>query len=176
VYVTKIDLCSQRSRRKKRRAFWHQCTQRRHVYRRYPYLFFKAQWTVKMGIRLNYLYLVASFAIGLAVMMLTIPKPRVVLKFPSPDNADSHVYKVRITHVTKFLQRIVRRMVNMYAPSQFLQISMKRRKDGDYVESLNVLSSLHRERFCPSKTMRSGGASKSIWSFMPSDSAPNAYR
>jgi hypothetical protein len=46
-----------------------------------------------MGIRLNYLYLVASFAIGLAVMMLTIPKPRVVLKFPSPDNADSHVYK-----------------------------------------------------------------------------------
>jgi hypothetical protein len=68
-----------------------------------------------MGIRLNYLYLVASFAIGLAVMMLTIPKPRVVLKFPSPDNADSHVYKVRITHVTKFLQtkRIVRRMVNI---------------------------------------------------------------
>jgi hypothetical protein len=64
----------------------------------------------------------------------------------------------------------------MYAPSQFLQISMKRRKDGigGYVESLNVLSSLHRERFCPSKTMRSGGASKSIWSFMPSDSAPNA--
>jgi hypothetical protein len=58
-----------------------------------------------MGIRLNYLYLVASFAIGLAVMMLTIPKPRVVLKFPSPDNADSHVYKVRITHVTKFLQK-----------------------------------------------------------------------
>jgi hypothetical protein len=93
-----------------------------------------------MGIRLNYLYLVASFAIGLAVMMLTIPKPRVVLKFPSPDNADSHVYKVRITHVTKFLQtkRIVRRMVNMYAPSQFLQISMKRRKDGIYVES-NVI-------------------------------------
>ena len=46
-----------------------------------------------MTIRLNYLYLVASFAIGLVIMMLTIPKPKVVVKFPSPETADSHVYK-----------------------------------------------------------------------------------
>jgi hypothetical protein len=46
-----------------------------------------------MSIRLNYLYLVASFAVGLAIMMLTVPKPRVVVKFPSPDNVDTHVYK-----------------------------------------------------------------------------------
>jgi hypothetical protein len=45
-----------------------------------------------MSIRLNYLYL-ASFAVGLAIMMLTVPKPRVVVKFPSPDNVDTHVYK-----------------------------------------------------------------------------------
>jgi hypothetical protein len=53
-----------------------------------------------MGIRLNYLYLVASFAIGLAVMMLTIPKPRVVLKFPSTTpipmytRSDNACYKI----------------------------------------------------------------------------------
>ena len=46
-----------------------------------------------MAIRLNYLYLVASFAIGLAIMMLTVPKPKLVVKFPSPDTADTHVYK-----------------------------------------------------------------------------------
>lgn len=46
-----------------------------------------------MSIRLNYLYLVASFAVGLAIMMLTVPKPRVVVKFPSPDNADTHIFK-----------------------------------------------------------------------------------
>jgi hypothetical protein len=59
--------------------------------------------------------------------------------------------------------------------SQPVSSDIDETKEGwGYVESLNVLSSLHRERFCPSKTMRSGGASKSIWSFMPSDSAPNA--
>lgn len=46
-----------------------------------------------MGVRLNYLYLVASFAVGLCIMMLTVPKPKVVIKFPSPENADSHTYK-----------------------------------------------------------------------------------
>jgi hypothetical protein len=39
------------------------------------------------------LSLVVSFAVGLAIMMLTVPKPRVVVKFPSPDNVDTHVYK-----------------------------------------------------------------------------------
>jgi hypothetical protein len=46
-----------------------------------------------MAIRLNYLCLVASFAVGLAVMMLTIPKPKVVVKFPSPETADEYTYR-----------------------------------------------------------------------------------
>jgi hypothetical protein len=46
-----------------------------------------------MAIKLNYLYLVASFAVGLCVMMLTVPKPRLIIKFPSPETADTHVYK-----------------------------------------------------------------------------------
>jgi hypothetical protein len=44
-----------------------------------------------MSIRLNYLYLVAH--LQWLAMMLTVPKPRVVVKFPSPDNVDTHVYK-----------------------------------------------------------------------------------
>jgi hypothetical protein len=46
-----------------------------------------------MTIQLNYLYMVASFAVGLGVMMLTVPKPRLIIKFPSPETADTHVYR-----------------------------------------------------------------------------------
>jgi hypothetical protein len=45
-----------------------------------------------MAFKLNYLYLVASFAIGLVIMMITVPRPRVVIKFPTPETADEHVY------------------------------------------------------------------------------------
>jgi hypothetical protein len=45
-----------------------------------------------MAITLNYMYLVASFAVGLAFMMLTIPKPKMVVKFPTPETADAYIY------------------------------------------------------------------------------------
>jgi hypothetical protein len=37
------------------------------------------------------MYLVASFAVGLAFMMLTIPKPKMVVKFPTPETA-AYIY------------------------------------------------------------------------------------
>lgn len=48
---------------------------------------------VQMKVKLNYFCLVASFAVGLCIMMLTVPKPRLIIKFPSPETADTHVYR-----------------------------------------------------------------------------------
>lgn len=42
--------------------------------------------------RFNCLALMASFAIGMLFMMLSVPKPKVVLKFPTPERAGLDTY------------------------------------------------------------------------------------
>lgn len=43
--------------------------------------------------RINLLWFIASFAVGLLVCYVITPPPNVVVKFPSPYNAGSIVYK-----------------------------------------------------------------------------------
>lgn len=42
--------------------------------------------------RFHTLALVASFTVGLIFMMLQLPARKVVIKFPTPDTADEHLY------------------------------------------------------------------------------------
>jgi hypothetical protein len=42
---------------------------------------------------INLKYFVISFALGLLVVYAMAPPNRIVYKFPSPDNADSVIYK-----------------------------------------------------------------------------------
>jgi hypothetical protein len=43
--------------------------------------------------KIHPLYFILSFAVGLLLCYITHPKPDVVVKFPSPHNADKLVYK-----------------------------------------------------------------------------------
>lgn len=43
--------------------------------------------------KINLLYFVAAFSIGICIVYVTNPPPTVVLKFPSPNNVGKFVYK-----------------------------------------------------------------------------------
>jgi len=43
--------------------------------------------------RFNLLALVVSFAVGIVYMMMTVPRPRMVVKFPTPDRSGMDVYQ-----------------------------------------------------------------------------------
>lgn len=45
--------------------------------------------------KFNALALIASFAVGMLYMICTVPKPRVVIKFPTPDRAGLDMYQTR---------------------------------------------------------------------------------
>ena len=44
-------------------------------------------------IKLNLKYFLVSFAVGILIVYLIVPKPKVVVKFPNPNNADTLTYK-----------------------------------------------------------------------------------
>ena len=43
--------------------------------------------------RINVLYFVSAFAVGLLFCYVFSPPPHVVIKFPSPSNAEKYVYR-----------------------------------------------------------------------------------
>jgi hypothetical protein len=52
--------------------------------------------------KLNFLYFILAFSIGLFVCYLTNPKPEIVVKFPSPQNSGKIIYKDKSDTCYKF--------------------------------------------------------------------------
>ena len=46
-----------------------------------------------MSINLNTKYFLISFSLGILFVYLFTPQPRVIIKFPTPDNAGKIIYK-----------------------------------------------------------------------------------
>lgn len=43
--------------------------------------------------KFNSLYLVLSFTVGMVYIIFTVPRPKIVVKFPTPDVSESEIFK-----------------------------------------------------------------------------------
>ena len=51
---------------------------------------------------INTKWFLISFAVGLLLVYCTVPKPEVIIKYPTPDNADITIFKDDIDNCYKF--------------------------------------------------------------------------
>ncbi len=42
--------------------------------------------------KFNSLFLILSFTVGIVYMMFTVPRPKVIVKFPTPDVSESDIF------------------------------------------------------------------------------------
>lgn len=43
--------------------------------------------------KLNLQYFLISFAVGMLLVYVAVPKPKIIVKFPNPNNAEKTLYK-----------------------------------------------------------------------------------
>ena len=51
---------------------------------------------------IDFKWFILSLSIGLLVVYLTIPKPTIILKYPTPENSDEMVFKDDVNNCYKF--------------------------------------------------------------------------
>tara|TARA_B110000971_G_C19890700_1_gene445170 strand:+ start:102 stop:356 length:255 start_codon:yes stop_codon:yes gene_type:complete len=51
---------------------------------------------------IDFKWFILSLSIGLLVVYLTMPKPTIILKYPTPENSDEMVFKDDVNNCYKF--------------------------------------------------------------------------
>lgn len=57
--------------------------------------------------KINFLYFIAAFAVGLLLCYILTPPPEIVVKFPSPYNAGKVIYRDKADSCYKFDAKMV---------------------------------------------------------------------